>query len=225
MPDKNENENPNNYTVQQGDYVSKIAAERGLSDFKKIWDHAQNQQLKQSRQSPNILAPGDILFIPDKEIRTEARSTDSLHPFVLSGNPLKVRIILKDMADKPVAGKTCELKVAGSPDVQPLNTDSQGMVEREIQPNAGTGKLKLKDEGRPIDLDTDILIGHLDPIDKITGWKGRLNNLGYDAGEVNAEETLQLKSAIEEFQCDNKLTVDAICGPITQAKLKQVHGC
>ena len=32
-------------------------------------------------------------------------------------------------------------------------------------------------------------------------------------------------SAIEEFQCDHGLVVDGKCGPATQAKLKQVHGC
>jgi len=31
-------------------------------------------------------------------------------------------------------------------------------------------------------------------------------------------------SAVEEFQCDNGLTVDGDCGPNTQAKLKEVHG-
>jgi hypothetical protein len=35
---------------------------------------------------------------------------------------------------------------------------------------------------------------------------------------------LQFRSAVEEFQCDNQLTVDGKCGPNTQAKLKAVHG-
>jgi hypothetical protein len=30
---------------------------------------------------------------------------------------------------------------------------------------------------------------------------------------------------VEEFQCDNSLTVNGICGPNTQAGLKQVYGC
>jgi len=43
------------------------------------------------RTTPNVLAPGDSLFIPDKEIRTEVRSTDAKHEFTLSGKPLKLR--------------------------------------------------------------------------------------------------------------------------------------
>ena len=61
-------------------------------------------------------------------------------------------------------------------------------------------------------------------LDSVTGQKARLNNLGYDAGEVNDEVTLRYKSAVEEFQCDQKLTVDGDCGKGTQGQLKKVHG-
>ena len=215
----------NDYIVQQGDYVSKIAAANGFSDFNTIWNDPGNAELKAQRVTPNVLAPGDKLHIPDKEVRTEARPTDATHEFVLSGKPLKLRIVIHDMEDKPVSGKPCDLKVTGSPDVSPLNTDGTGMVEREIKPDAADGTFKLKDDTLPIDLNLTLKIGHLDPVDKITGQKGRLNNLGYDAGDVNEEVTQQFKSAVEEFQCDQKLSVDGDCGKNTQAKLKQVHGC
>jgi N-acetylmuramoyl-L-alanine amidase len=221
-----ENGSSNDYIVQQGDYISKLANERGLSDFATIWDHPANQELKKQRTTPNVLNPGDKLFIPDKEVRTEVRSTDAKHEFVLSGKPLKLRIVIHDMAEKPVSGKPCDLKVTGSPDITPLSTDGAGMVEREIKPDAAAGEFKLKDAGLPIDLDLKLQIGHLDPLDTVTGQKGRLNNLGYDAGVVNDEKTLQFQSAVEEFQCDQKLLpVDGICGPKTQGKLKLAYGC
>ena len=44
-------------------------------------------------------------------------------------------------------------------------------------------------------------------------------------GDVGSTDADALESAVEEFQCDNNLTVDGICGPVTQAKLKQVAGC
>jgi hypothetical protein len=220
-----ENESPNDYEIQQGDYISKIAADHGFSDFGTIWEHPQNADLKTLRTTPNVLAPGDKLFIPDKEVRTEARSTDAKHEFVLSGKPLKLRVVIHDMTDKAVSGKPCDLKVSGSPDVTPLSTDGTGMVEREIKPDAAAGTLKLKDDSLPLDLNLELKIGHLDPLDQVTGQKARLNNLGYDAGEVNEELTLQFKSAVEEFQCDQKLAVDGDCGKNTQAKLKTVYVC
>jgi N-acetylmuramoyl-L-alanine amidase len=94
---------------------------------------------------------------------------------------------------------------------------------------AQQGQLLLKNETFAIDLNVAIAIGHLDPVDTVTGQIGRLNNLGYDAGEVQepvddaAKE--QFRSAVEEFQCNERLTVDGKCGPQTQAKLKQVHEC
>jgi hypothetical protein len=225
MADNQDSGSSSDYIVQQGDYISKIAADNGFTDFNTIWNDGANAQLKAQRETPNVLMPGDKLHIPDKEVRTESRPTDATHEFVLSGKPLKLRLVIHDMEDKPVSGKPCDLKVTGSPDVSPLSTDGSGMAEREIKPDAQAGTFKLKDAGLPIDLDLTLKIGHLDPVDKITGQKGRLNNLGYDAGEVNEDVTLQFKSAVEEFQCDQKLSVDGDCGKNTQAKLKQVHGC
>ena len=68
-----------------------------------------------------------------------------------------------------------------------------------------------------------IKIGYLDPVEEVSGQIGRLDNLGYFPGDGTDED--QFKSAIEEFQCDNGLTVDGDCGPGTQAKLKEIHGC
>jgi hypothetical protein len=92
--------------------------------------------------------------------------------------------------------------------------------------------LTIKDPQTPINkILIPIKIGDLDPVDKTPGQKARLNNLGYFAGpleekkgEEKENKTLFL-SAIEEFQCDHGLAVDGKCGPATQAKLKQVHGC
>jgi N-acetylmuramoyl-L-alanine amidase len=224
MANDEQNGSSNDHVVEQGHYVSKLAKQRGFTNFKTIWDHPANKELKKLRTTPNVLAPGDKLFIPEKKPRTEVRSTDSQHKFTLLGKPLKLRVVVHDVTDKPVSGKPCELKVTDSPDVTPLNTDGSGMVEREIKPDAAKGKLTLKDAGLPIDLDLDLLIGHLDPLDTITGQKARLNNLGYNAGDVNDQVTLQFKSAVEEFQCDQKLAVDGVCGPNTQAKLKTAYG-
>ncbi len=55
-----------------------------------------------------------------------------------------------------------------------------------------------------------------------SGQQARLDNLGYFASDGDDDA---FKSAVEEFQCDNSLTVDGDCGPATQAKLKQVYGC
>src|SRR5215470_16751833 len=60
--------------------------------------------------------------------------------------------------------------------------------------------------------------------DWLTGVKYRLNHLGYGAGRVVHVYDNRCKAAIRAFQKDYRLTVDAIPGPQTQARLVQVCG-
>jgi hypothetical protein len=63
------------HTVVQGEYLSKIARNYGFSDYRTIWEHPKNAALKQARQNPNVLFPGDRLFIPDIPILVRTAAT------------------------------------------------------------------------------------------------------------------------------------------------------
>ena len=213
------------YTVKQGDHLSRIASKHGFSDYRTIWDHPKNAQLKNKRKNPNVLYPGDSLYIPDKELKEESGATGQRHRFKAQGKPLMLHIVFKDFDDKPVANTECELHLDGK--LYPLTTDADGMIEQKISATAENGMLIFKDPGAPFD-QIPVKIGHLDPAEEVSGWKARLNNLGYDAGPPDGKETEQLRSAIEEFQCDyfkDVSQVDGKCGPNTTAKLKKVYGC
>jgi hypothetical protein len=82
----------------------------------------------------------------------------------------------------------------------------------------------LTDDSVPIHLDVELLIGHLDPVTEKSGQIGRLENLGYNVGSGTPDDDRLFRRAVEEFQCDQNLTVDGVCGPQTQAKLEKVHG-
>ena len=171
---------------------------------------------------------GDRLFIPDKGEKQESRNTEQMHRFELKTEKLKFRLVLEDLYEKPIANAKCELRVEG--EEFKLTTDGQGKIERDIKPSDERVFLTIQHPQRPInEILVPIKIGHLDPMDAVKGQKARLNNLGYFAGPLEgktAEENKALfLSAIEEFQCDQGLKVDGICGPATQAKLKQIHGC
>ena len=75
-----------------------------------------------------------------------------------------------------------------------------------------------------MDLVVPLKIGHLDPVEHSSGQVGRLANLAYYRLPVEPVDKAEFLSAVEEFQCEQGLTVDGICGSATQAKLKQVHG-
>jgi len=213
-----------NYTVQQGDHLSKIAHAMGFSSYHTIWDHPNNAALKQQRQNPNVLFPGDVLFIPDRETREESRPTDQKHKFQKKKPDLKLRLTLEDIYEKPIANASCVLMLGG--DTRTVTTDGSGKIEQDIKPDVHDATLTIQDAQTPFQgSQIAIKIGDLDPVTEVSGQTARLNNLGYCAGAVDQPDADAFESAVEEFQCDNNLTVDGICGPQTQAKLKQAHGC
>lgn len=211
------------HVVKQGDHFSKVAAEYGFADWRTIWNNPANAELKKKRGNPNILYPGDKVTIPEKGEKTESMVTEQRHKFKKNGKPLKLRLMLKDLNFKPLANKKCVLHVDGKQ--FEITSEANGLVEHEIPPNAERARLLMGDDRAPITLEVPIEIGHLDPVDTVSGQKARLNNLGYFAGPLDEEDESLFKSAIEEFQCDHKLTIDGKCGPNTQAKLKEIHGC
>jgi murein L,D-transpeptidase YcbB/YkuD len=211
------------YTVVQGDHLSKIAKENGFPDYHIIWDHPNNADLKNQRKNPNVLHPGDQVFVPDKEQKHESGSTKKRHTFVVNKEPLKLRLVLEDSNKKPIANAQYALLVEG--EVTQHTTDSRGRIEQEIPQDAQEATLVLRGEGIPFrDVPISIKIGHLDPVEEVSGQVARLNNLGYSAGD-GGEDDEGFESAVKAFQRDHGLTVDGICGPLTQAKLKKVHGC
>lgn len=54
------------HTVKSGEYLSLIARNYGIPDWQTIYNHPQNADFKRKRPNPNLIYPGDLLFIPDK---------------------------------------------------------------------------------------------------------------------------------------------------------------
>jgi N-acetylmuramoyl-L-alanine amidase len=213
------------HTVAQGEHVSSIAWSYGFSDYQTIWNHPNNADLKAKRHNPNVLFPGDNLFIPDLEHREELRPTDNRHEFVLSRPVLKLRLKIEDQYEKPIAGAPCVLAVDG--DFRNLNSDAQGKLELEIPPSAQQSYLVIQDDSQTpfAGVMIPIRIGHLDPVEEVSGQQARLQHLGYYFGDIDGQPSADFESAVEEFQCDQGLKVDGVCGPRTQSTLKATHGC
>ncbi len=55
------------YTVKPGDYLVKIANEHGIANWKTIWDHPNNAELRKKRKSPDVLFPGDQVYVCDDD--------------------------------------------------------------------------------------------------------------------------------------------------------------
>jgi hypothetical protein len=205
------------HTVQQGEHISRIAEHYGFHDSGVIWDHPSNAALREQRQNPSVLLPGDQLFVPEKQVKKVVCATTNTHRFRLHAEPVLLRLVLRDLNSDPIANTPCTLEVNGQ--IYELTSGADGLVEQKIPRTAESGRLTFGQLVIPLQ------IGHLDPVAEVSGWRARLNNLGYNAGKSDDPLDPQLQSAVEEFQIDYELTVDGMCGPNTQAKLKEVHGC
>jgi hypothetical protein len=209
------------YTVKQGDCLSSIAEQFGFSDYRVIYNHPNNAAFKAKRPNPNLIYPGDVLFIPDKSGKTVPVPTAKLSRFrVKSGPGTRLKLVLTDLDGKPLAGYAYTLTVAGN-DLKGT-TGGDGMVDQPVPDDATSASLLLDDKG----VTKQLVLGALDPITTVSGYQARLKNLGYDPGPVDGIAGPLTAKGVRGFQSDNPpLDVDGDCGPKTQAVLQDQYGC
>lgn len=207
----------NVHAVEQGEHVTRIARLHGFGQWSRVWEEAGNAQIRAGRPNPHVLYPGDEVHVPARIDKQHGCQSSRRHRFRGEVQRVFLRAVVLDINSRPVQNTPLELQVDAP--VLPTSTDSKGILELEISPVAESGRLALGT------LEIPVQVGHLDPVEELSGYMARLNNLGYDAGDPAAVDSNQLQSAIEEFQCDNGLQVDGNCGPVTQARIKAVHGC
>ncbi|MBX6424919.1 MAG: LysM peptidoglycan-binding domain-containing protein [Variibacter sp.] len=53
------------YTVQRGDTLSAIARRFGVPSWQAIYNHPNNAGFRARRPDPNLIYPGDVVFVPD----------------------------------------------------------------------------------------------------------------------------------------------------------------
>ncbi len=207
------------YTAKQGDCISSISSELGFAP-KTIWDHPQNADLKKTRKDPNVLFPGDEVFIPEKEARIESRPTEALHKFVLKGVPevLSLRFLHEGV---PCAGEQYNI-VIDDQFTYSGELDADGALLVSVPPASKKATLTLGDpNGGEV---YHLLLGHMDPVEEISGVQGRLCNLGYLEGSPDGEDSDELAQAVKSFQQDHELSTDNGLDDATRQKLKEIHG-
>ena len=84
---------PHKHIVKQGECLSLIARRYGFANYRTVYDHADNAELRELRPNPNVLSPGDVVVIPDKDTKTESVATGKFHRFEVATPAKALRIV------------------------------------------------------------------------------------------------------------------------------------
>ncbi len=210
---------PVQHEVRHGECCSSIAADYGFA-WDAVWNHADNAALRSTRADPNILLPGDILTIPDKQLAMQTRATGARHLFHVKCVPLFFCMKLRRPDGTLRGGQPYALFIAGAQTAQGVIGDD-GAVRLAIPQSALEGELRVGsgDEEAVFQLQ----FGSLAPIDSPRGLKARLNNLGFDCGDVDDEFDPPTRTALRLFQTTVGLRPTGYPDDETMAELQALH--
>jgi hypothetical protein len=206
------------YIVQQGDCLESIAFEANRS-WQTIWNHPRNAALKKARGSPNILLPGDHVYIPELNLKTIGRPTDQLHVFVRKTLTSKLRFCIKQCGE-PRKNEPYRLELDGK--LSRGKTDGNGMIELVVPANAKTGTLTVG-ENRWTRVVIPIELGGMDPLTETVGIQKRLQQLGFDC-EPSGQMDDATGAAIAALQKAENLEPTGELDQQTIEKIKTRYG-
>ncbi len=217
---------PTTHTVEQGETILGIAKKYGFFNWEDIYGHPDNEDLRNLRRDPFTLYPGDKVIIPDKKALEFTCETGKEHVFEVEELlNATFRMVLEDDRGIPYADCNYRLEVDGE-EFPIEKTDSKGMVEKEVPPDAKDAKLTLwpDPDDDEYTLDWEVQLGHLDPIETESGVCARLNNLGYIASDPENIDKELFSGAIYMFQKDHNLTTTGEIDDYTIEALLKEHG-
>lgn len=209
-------------TVVPGDTVLRIAVRHGFRNAATLWDHAENAELRALRASPEVLAPGDRVFVPDLEEKVEEAETTTRTTFVAPRPRERLRVQFHWSDGAPMADRPCELVLGGS--VEKTATKGDGLLDHPIPVGLTRATVLFDGDDSPWDLH----IGELDPVDEPVsdrgraGAIGRLRNLG--RYQLDSADEQHLRVASCAF-CDDVTREDATLAGDRKSTLRGAHGC
>jgi len=195
------------HVIKQGECVGKIAEVYGFFP-RTIWEYGKNAELKKLRHdNMYILLEKDQVVIPTKRQKMQAIASGDQLIVQRQGVPEHLRIRFLHYDEMPRVGVPylLSLKTAKGVLVADISseTDDKGFVDQPIPPSAVFATIIL-DPG-PWPEVHEFNIGYTNPIDKVSGWQARLNNLGYDCGKEDGVLGPKTREAIHAFQRVKKL--------------------
>src|SRR5262245_33961554 len=90
------------YVIRPGDYLTRLASTRGF-DAKKVWEDPKNDELRKRRPNPEVLAAGDILYVPEEEPKRLSLKVGGQNGFAATIPTVKLHLTLTGSDGKALA--------------------------------------------------------------------------------------------------------------------------
>lgn len=206
--------------VDKGDCVESLSYSNGLLPDS-VWLDPKNASLRKIRESGEVLAVGDKVFIRELEANRESAETGQRHRFLRTATPARLKIRFLDSEERPRANLAYTLIVDGVY-LPPGSTDSNGLLDEAIRSNAKEALVRF--EGGAGLEEYVVELGHLEPINTTRGQQQRLKNLGYGPGPIDGIWGPLTEAALKGFQCDNSLEATGRWNDDVESALKSNHG-
>lgn len=204
------------HVVREGECVASIAEAAGLLP-ETIWDHPDNQALKERRGQPNLLLPGDRLVVPDRRRLERPAASGQRHSFVRKNVSTRFRMQVLD-CEAPCADE--EFVLAIGPRSIDGTLDGDGCLDVQIPGSARSGTLFVGGGRLVYELD----FGGLNPLETTSGLQARLENLGYSPGKIDGDPGERTQQALMRFQLDEGLDATGEIDDATRDALRSRHG-
>lgn len=203
------------YVVRQGDTMTKLAYVRGF-DAGEVWKDERNDALRERRPDMDVLAPGDIVYLPEPKRDGLPITKGTTNRYVAKVPKITVHLALQGEDGAPLAGEPYEIRGLGEP--VPGAVGDGGAVSFEAPITVREVTLVLTERG----LVFPVRVGDLDPLDEASGVRMRLAHLGYL--RAPHEDDAAFDAAVAAFQAAQGLDVTGTVDDATRSALKQAHG-
>jgi hypothetical protein len=173
------------YVIKQGDYLAKLAYQFGF-DAETVWMDGKNSDLRALRFNPNILFPGDVLYIPDSPAQAPAGPTLAVgqtNKFTSDIPTIQIMVLFRGTESTTFASQP--FTVNELPDVTGLQTNGDGLATIDVPVTLSSITLVFSTLG----MTQSVLIADMDPVDTLSGIFKRLQNLGCIGQDVVFDAT------------------------------------
>jgi hypothetical protein len=212
------------HVVRHCDFFSGLAVKMGFN-ADAVWMHESNRKLRETRSNRELLAPGDIVYVPTDEASPGlplATGTSNRFKAVVPQFPVQL-LVRSDHG--PIANEP--YIVEGASDDRERVTGKDGLVSFDVSPNVHEVRLVFP----RVHVYYTLHVGGLDPVETRAGQCARLSQLGYlsptstpgmhPAHNVDDDT---LARAIAEFQRAHGLEVNGCPDAGTLSALASEHG-